>query len=184
MLEVIVTGLCVSFLGAAVNAAMLAGNSSWKVNSVEVELKQDLRQAMERIRNDIQQTGPTSLDASVPVNVQADIVTYPDPDDDPAYDFTSYTLFAFQTVSGVTNGVITWNSSANQFSINGTDLERTIGTNPAVVIAENIQSIQIRRLYTNSNLVEFALVAQKKTLSGLQGRTISSTMNFQVQLMN
>lgn len=172
LVEVMVTCVIFSFLVAAISMSIFVGNSSWQVNSVEVELQQDLRQAMERIRNDLQQTGAVSLDASVPINDN----------------WVTYTAFNFRKVDGAVNRLISWDTNWTQFTLNGTNLERTYGpdpsTDPATVVAENIQSMQIRRQASSSKIVEVALTAQKNTLTGAQGRAISSTLNFQIQLRN
>lgn len=196
LVEVLVTCVIFSFLAAAINATIVIGNSSWAVNSVEVELQQDLRQAMERIRNDLQQTGAVSLDASVLITTtEPDSGTYhsspdcylltsPSPACDPAYDWTTYSTFNFQTVAGTASRLISWDSNSTQFDLSGTDLTRTYGAGSAVAVAENIQSVQMRRLYNSTKIVEVRLTAQKNTLTGAQGRTISSTVNFQIQLRN
>lgn len=182
--EMLVTMVIFSFLAMAVNMVLIAGNSSWQVNSTEVELQQDLRQAMDRLISDLQQTGSASLSIDVPINPEADPVTYPDPDDDPAFAWNTYTTFSFQTVTGTTNGVVAWNPNATTYDFNGTNLQRTVGSGDPVVVAENIQSLDMRRLFESSDIVEIALAAEKKTLSGAIGRTISLTLDFKVQMRN
>lgn len=198
--EVLVTLMIFSFLTAAISAVMLVGNSTWQSNSVEVELQQDLRQAMLWMKNDMQQTGDASLSdtGGIPINVAPDLDTYPDPNDDPAYDWTTYTSISFRRVIGVSGRNPKWNKDTDDpiftqfvrvidpddypgYSIN--DVLRIEGAKTQA-IAENIQSIQVRRLYDSSDVVEIALVAQKKTLSGAQGRTITLTLDFKVQLRN
>ncbi len=189
--EILVAITIFTFLAAAINTVLSVGNSSWQSNSVEVELQQDLRQAMQWMKNDIQQTGSASLDASVPINVAPDSVTYPNPDDDPAYNWNYYYTIAFQKVTGATNGVVAWSSDTTQFfrESDSSDpdyntVERTVGAGAPQKIAENISQIQVRRLYDSSDVFEVALQAQKKTLSGAQGRTLTLTLDFKVQLRN
>ena len=171
LIEVLVTITILAFLAGATNTVLLVGNASWQNSSVEVELQQDLRQAMFWMKNDIQQTGSASLDASVPINASGDS------------SWATYTTIAFQKVTGATNGVVDWNSNTTQFALSTNDLNRIEGSTTTLV-AENIQSIQARRLYTSSDVVEIALQAQKKTLAGAQGRAITLTLDFKVQLRN
>ena len=90
LIEVLVTLAIFTFIAAAINTTLLVGTSSWQHNSVEVELQQDLRQAMFWMKNDIQQTGSASLDASVPINASGDS------------SWTTYTAITFQKVTGTT----------------------------------------------------------------------------------
>lgn len=189
--EVLVTLMIFSFLISAIASVMFVGNSIWQSNSVEVELQQDLRQAMLWMRNDMQQTGAASLDASIPINIEPDPGTYPDPNDDPAYDWTTYTSFSFQKVIGVDERSPDWSPDTTLFTRESdsgdpdyNDLERTVGAGNPQLIAENISQLQVRRLYDSSDVVEIALEAQKSTLSGVQGRTITLTLDFKIQLRN
>jgi len=195
--EILVTCMIFSLLAAAINSTILVGNSSWQANSTEVELQQGLRQAMERMRHDLQQTGAVSFDFMVGINGEPDPVTYHASEDcyllppaeqapgcDPAYDWGIYTTLTFQTVDGASNRRVSWDANWTSYFLNGNELERTYGTQPTAVVAGNLQSIQIRRLYDSTEVVEVRLTAQKDTLAGAQGRTISSTLNFDVQLRN
>ena len=179
LIEVLVTLVIFTFLAAAINTVLHVGTSSWQNNSIEVELQQDLRQAMFWMKNDIQQTGSASLDARVPINVVSD------------FSWSNYDTIDFQKVIGATNGVVTWSSDTTDYTRESdpsdpdyNKLRRTVGTGNPQLIAENISSIQARRLYTSSDVVEIALQVQKKTLAGAQGRTITLILNFKVQLRN
>lgn len=171
LIEVLVTLAIFTFIAGAINTTLLIGASSWQHNSVEVELQQDLRQAMFWMKNDIQQTGSASLDASIPINASGDS------------SWTTYTAITFQKVTGTTNGVVDWNSDTTQFVLSSNDLNRIEGSTTTLA-AENIQSIQARRLFTSSDVVEIALQVQKKTLAGAQGRMITLTLDFKVQMRN
>jgi len=248
--EVMVTALIFTFLVAAVNAALFVGNTSWQTNSIEVELQQDLRQAMHWMKHSMQQTGSVSLNDTtegVPINVEADTATYntdpdcdpdadpaPSPACDPAYAWTTYTTFVFEEVdpiNSVSGGAIDWNDEEPTRFVIGEDIDedgnldagedmngngeldvpedandndvldtgedingnglldagapfRRINGTTVDLIAENIESMQLRRLYDSSNLVEVILQAQKKTLGGAQGRPITLTLEFQFQMRN
>lgn len=231
LVEVLVTLLIFSVLFGALNAVLLVGNASWQTNYVQVQLQQELRKAMHWMKHSIQQTGSASLDPSVPINAEPDPITYPDPTDDPAYDWTTYTTITFEEVTGVNNrGVVVWNSDSTQFVVGedlngnsaldsgedisgngvldvpedtndndvldagedtngngqldaGAPFQRIIGTEKKL-IAENIESMQVRRLYDSSDIVEVTLQAQKGTLGGAQGREMTLTLDFKIQLRN
>ena len=180
LVEVLVTMMIFSFLAAAVNTVLLVGDASWQANNAHVQLHQELRKAMDWMKDDIRQTGPAAI-TNVPVNPAIDAVTYPDPDDDPAYDW--YTSMTFQKVSGVSGGRITWNSNTTRFVLSGTNLQRIEGTTTRV-IAQNIQSLQFRRMNADPDIVEIALDAQQDTFSGAKGITLSADLDFKVQLRN
>ena len=180
LVEVLVTVLIFSGLAAAVNAVLLVGDASWQTNNVQMELQQELRKAMDWMKDDLRQTGSAAI-TNVPVNPAPDAVTYPDPADDPAYSW--YSTITFRMVSGVSGGKITWDSGTVQFVLGGTDssqLQRVEGSTTKV-IAQNIQSLQFRRLAAASNMVEVALQAQKDTF---KGATINSSLEFKIQLRN
>jgi len=179
--EVLVTITIFAFIGAAVNIVLMTGKSSWQVNSVEVELQQDLRQAMDRLLHDLQQTGSASLSTDVPINPEDDPMI--DDSTDPAFAWGTYNTFSFQTVTGAANGVRTWNTVAFTYDFDGTTLQKTVGTQDPVAIAENIQSLQMRRLFESPDIVEISLAAQKNA-AGSQGRAINLTLDFQVQMRN
>ena len=249
--ELLVTLLIFTFLAAALNTTLLAGSASWQTSSVEVELQQDLRQAMYHMKRSMQQTGSASLNDSVlgvSINGTPDSGTYhadedcyllasPSPACDPAYAWTTYTSVTFEEVLGVNDGVIDWAddistdaTSPTQFfvgedldgdgnldagedingngvldvpedvndndvldsgeDVNGNGLldagapfQRIQGTT-AVLIAENIESMQFRRLLASSDVVEVILKAQKSTLGGAQGRPIMLTLDAKFQMRN
>jgi prepilin-type N-terminal cleavage/methylation domain-containing protein len=162
--EVLVTVVIFSVLMAAVNTILLVGDSSWQTNRVQVELQQDLRKAMDWMKDDLRQTGSSAID------------------DVPA-DGEWYTSITFQMVTGVTGGTLTWNSNTTQFVLGGTDsnqLQR-IEDSTTKVIAQNIESLEFRRLAAAPDIIEVALEAEKDTVKGV---TITSTLDFEIQLRN
>lgn len=164
LLEVLVTLLIFSIIIAAVNATLLIGDSSWNTNSIRIELQQELRKAMDWMKDDLRQSGPTAI-SNVPANG------------------SWYTTITFQTAAGVSGGSITWNSDTTQFVLGGTDSDqlRRIEGSTTTVIAQSMQSVQFRRLAGVPDIVEVALQAQRDTF---KGATIASNLNFKVQLRN
>jgi len=181
--EVLVTLLIFTFIAAAINSTLLAGNASWQTNSVEVELQQNLRQAMQWMKNDLQQTGQSAI-VDVPANG------------------SWYTSINFQKAIGVKNAVTKWDEDNNvppndiftQFILGGANSNQLLknvvidddddDTNTTRVIAQNIQSLQFQRVSTDLDIINIALQAQKKTLAGAQGRTITLTLDFKIRLRN
>ena len=180
LVEILVTVLIFSVLAAAVNTVLLAGDSSWQTNNVQVELQQDLRKAMDWMKDDIRQTGSIAID-----NVPAD--------------GTWYTTITFQKAIGIDGGSIEWNNDGaspsneitTQFVLGGADsnqLQRLTvtddgddATNTTTVVANNIQAVQFRRLASVSKVVEVDIDAQKTTV---KGAVITSSLDFKVQLRN
>ena len=178
--EVMVSMAIFVLVAAAVNTVLIVGDASWQTNNVQVQLQQELRKAMEWMKDDLRQTGSAAI-MNVPVNVAPDIAAYPDPTTDPAYNW--YTAITFQKAAGTAGGVIAWNANATQFVLNATNLQRIEGAQTRT-IATNIQTLQFRRLNATPDILEVALLAQRRTYGGAKGITISSTLDFKVQLRN
>ena len=224
LVEVMVTVLIFAILMAAIHTTLLVGQSSWQTNSVRAELGQELRKAVDRMKDDLRQTGSAAI-TNVPINPEVDSVTYPDPDDDPAYAW--YTTITFQAVSDVINGAVVWETDITQFvagedldgdsnldagedinsngvldvpedadgddvlgsgeDINGNGkldagarLQKVVGSTHTV-IAQDIETLRIRRLFTAPDIIEVELSAQKVTADG---RTINLGVSFEVQMRN
>ena len=180
LIEVLVTVLIFAVLAAAINAVLLVGQASWQTNSVQMELQQELRKGMEWMKDDLRQTGPVAI-ANVPVNPEVDSVTYPDPDDDPAYDW--YTTITFQMVTGISGNNIEWNDDVTQFILGGTNSDQLqrIENSITKVIAQNIQTLGFRRLEVEPDIIAVDLDWQKDTI---KGNTITASLEFQVQMRN
>lgn len=164
LVEVMVTLLIFTGLAAAVNAVLFVGDASWQANNVQMQLHQELRKAMDWMKDDLRQTGAAAI-----TNVPAD--------------GNWYTTITFRMVSGVSGGKIVWASDTVQFVLGGSasnQLQRIEGSTTRV-IAQNIQSLQFRRLAAASNVVEVALQAQKDTF---KVGTIKSSLGFKIQLRN
>ena len=164
LVESLMTILIYAFISAACFTALTYGSQSWRVNSVKVELQQELRKAMDWITEDLRQAGPSSI-----TNVPAD--------------GTWYNTITFKICNGASGGNISWAAQNTQYSKGGTgsaQLLRTTGAQ-SQVIAQDIQSLQFRRTTTAGNIVNVALTVQKNTIGG---RLLTLTSNFQVKLRN
>jgi len=164
MTEVMVTTLIFSFIIAGLYAAGAVGQNNWDVNDVQIGLQQELRKAMEWMINDLRQAGNASI-----VDVPAD--------------GNWYTTITFKTPSGVTGGSIDWNANSIQFVLGGSSsnqLQR-LEASQTKIIAQNIQTLQFRRLTTSPDILEVNMLAQNSTVKGTQ---VDYQLDFEIQLRN
>lgn len=173
LVEALVTVIVFSVILGACYAVLMSGSDSWEANSVRVELQQELRKGMDWILNDLRQAGSASLsDSGAPVYG------------------TWYTSITFRKSNGVSGGAISWAADTTKYLLGGSDstqLQRQVGSQTPAVIAQNIQTLQFRRLASAPNVVEVNLQAQKKTLRGknMTGKTaITANLSFKVHLRN
>lgn len=171
LVEALVTVIVFSVILGACYAVLMSGSDSWEANSVRVELQQELRKGMDWILNDLRQAGSASV-SDVPANG------------------TWYTSITFRKSNGVSSGVISWAADTTKYLLGGSDstqLQRQVGSQTPAVIAQNISTLQFRRLASAPNVVEVNLQAQKKTLRGknMTGKTaITANLSFKVHLRN
>ncbi|OGX36328.1 MAG: hypothetical protein A3C36_03035 [Omnitrophica WOR_2 bacterium RIFCSPHIGHO2_02_FULL_52_10] len=165
MIEALVTIVIFAFIAGGVYATMVAGDSSWNLNSIQIELQQELRKAMNRMIDDLQQSGRSAI-TDVPA------------------DGTWYDEITFYKTNGVSGTTISWNSDTTQFLLGGAsgDQLQKVEGSTTTVVAQNISSLQIRRLSTASGIVEVSLEAEKDGLKG--GGTVSDSLDFKVNLRN
>ena len=163
--ETLVTVLLYVMIAAACYTALIAGNSSWQLTSTMVELQQEFRKAMDFMTDDLRQAGSASI-----TNVPADGVWY--------------NTITFKKCNGVAGGNISWAGNTVQYVLGtGAGANRLLHKSGGQdkVIAQDIQTLQIRRSLSTPNLVEVSLLAQKNT-SG--GKLLSFNSNFSVRLRN
>ncbi len=164
LVEALLTALLFSLLLGACLVLFLASSDSWQTNSVRVELQQELRKAVDWMRQDLLVAGASTI-----TNVPAD----------GTWDNT----ISFRTATGVSNGAVVWSGSTIQFQRGGTgslDLQRVSGAQTKV-LAKNISTLQFRRLAASPQLLEVNVIASKTTL---KGRSLSNTISFKVALRN
>jgi len=166
LVEALVTVLIFSVIIGAIHATLQVGDSSWNVNSVNIALQQELRKAMDWMKDDLRQSGPTAITMDFPA------------------DGVWYDTITFQISNGVSGGGIVWSTDTIQFLRDAgglNQLQRVEGSTTRV-LATNITSLQFRRLTASPNIVDVALQAQKVTSK--TGGTVTSSLNFKVKLRN
>ena len=159
--EVLVTTILFTILFGACVSILLSGFDSWQVGRVETELQQDLRRSLDKLRNDLQQSGASQV-TGVPA------------------DGSTNTSISFKVSTGVTSGAIVWSTNAIQYALSAKLLQRTQGAT-VTTIARNIQTFSVSRQSTSPDIVTITLVAQKTTE---KGRSRSKTLTFEVQMRN
>ncbi len=166
LVEVLVTVMIFAALTAAVATVLFVGQSSWQNNSVQAEMQQELRKAMDWMKGDLRETTATAITAG------------PTSADD-----TAYTSITFYLPTGVSGNAITWSANTTQFVLGGTganELHR-IENSVTRVIAHNIQSLGFRRMAAAPNIIEIILQAQKNTI---KGSTVTLNLTFDIQMRN
>jgi len=155
---------------SAVTMTMYAGQNSWDVNRVRIEMQQDLRIAMEVIKEDLRQASAGSI-----VNVPADDAWY-----------TSIIYRIPQSVSD--QGSITWPEDTTKLYLGGTgnmQLIKLIAEGEAHetsrVVSENIKTLKFKRLSTAEEIIEVSMTTEKKVGSGDMA---DLTFEFKVNLRN
>ncbi len=162
LVEAMVTVFIFTILMAASLQVMLSGSDIWQTNKVRTELQQELRKAIDWMKEDLRQTGSSGI-----TNVPADGSTK--------------TTITFYTASGVTSGSVTWSGTTTQYVLGGTSsnqLQRISG-GTTKVIAQNISLLQIVRSASTPNILTITLRAQRNTLRGV---TITLNYNFKIKL--
>lgn len=162
--ESMVSILILSVIFSACLMILLSGSNIWQVNNAKTEIKNDMRRAMESIKEDFRQAGPGSV-IDVPP------------------DGSWRTSATFRISNGVSGGTINWSSNTVQYSLSGSDgkqLHRVMGLSDRLV-ANNIQTIQFRRQSSAPDIMEVNVLAQKDSL---KGHSLQLALNFEVQMRN
>ena len=155
LLESMVTIAIFTVVVGGIYTTMIAGDRSWSVNSIQVEVQQELRKAMGGMQYDLMQSGPSAID-----DLQSDSIT-------------------FYKSNGASGGKISWSDDTTQFLLSGTQLQSIEGSETKV-IAQDISSIAFSQ--PSSNIIEISLTVQKCCTKG--NETISDSLNFKVYLRN
>ncbi len=164
--ELMVTVVIFTIISTGVYTTFLVGNRSWQANKVKVELQQELRKAMDWMKEDLRQSGT----ATGVISVAADGA----PDTD----------ITFKIAESISGGSIVW-SEEIQYRLGGTNSDqlqrRIVATEEIKTIALDIQSLQITRQAATPEMVAIALQAQKNVPGGT---ALSMNSNFSVRLRN
>jgi len=162
--EVMVTVVLFLLVAGALYLSASAGQNSWQVNTAQIQLQSELRKAMEWMKYDLIQAGPSSI-----LDVPAD--------------GAGYSTITFQIPSTVSGGSIVWDSDRIIFALGGADGTQLLRRKGAdvKVIAQNVQTLQFTRQIASSNILEIALTGQK---ADIKGTPLSYQLSFQVKLRN
>ena len=155
LVESVMTIVIFSFIAGGIYSTMVAGDNSWDLNSLQVEIQQELRKAMNGMQYDLMQSGSSAI-----TDLQSDSIT-------------------FYKSSGASGGKISWNSDTTQFLLSGNQLQSIEGSTTKV-IAQSISSLAFSQ--PTSNIIEISLTAQKCCIKGQ--KTISDNLDFKVYLRN
>jgi prepilin-type N-terminal cleavage/methylation domain-containing protein len=161
LVELMFSLIIFSYIAGGLYTVLKVGEGSYLSNSSQVELQQELRKGMEWMKYELQQAGPTSI-SNVPANG------------------SWYTTITFKTPTGVSSGAISWNTDTIQFSRSGTNLRRTSGASSRT-LAQDITSLQFRRLSTEPKILEVAMTGQ---VTPIKGEALQDTLNFKIRLRN
>lgn len=167
-LEVMVVVFIFMLILGMMTLILAAGRNAWYTEDVSVQLQQELRKSMSVMISDLRQTSSSTL-IGVPSNGS-----------------WSSTIF-YQKPTGITYGYIDWGPQYQFLAVDltsvglGWQLWRVeLGTMPEV-IANNINSLQLRRQFASRDIIEVILGAQKTTTKGTQ---ITDSLSFQVKVRN
>ena len=164
LVEVVIAAFLFSLLVGVCSTIFLSGSDAWQVNTLSVQLQQERRKAMDWIKEDL---------------VEAGVSTITDVPADDAW----HNGITFKIPAGVSNSTITWSTNTTNFALGGTggyQVIRTVGGSTKV-LAQNIHTLQFRRLSTAPNIVEISINSQKSTTRGI---LVSNTSSFKVKLRN
>ncbi len=163
--ELLVTVVIFSIVSAGVYTTFLVGSRSWQTGRVTTELRQELRKAMDWMREDLRQSGgSSSISGSVVEGAGS-----------PAASVT------FQIASSVSGGNIVWSSDI-QYVIGGTNSDQLHRITGGVtrIIARDMQSLALSRAAAAPDIVDIVLVAQKNVPGG-GTRSLSSTFSIMMR---
>lgn len=165
LVEILVTLLIFSVLFTASFIVLLSGSKSWEINSTRMQVQQELRKAVDWIKEDMFDAGQSTI-----TNVPAD--------------GSWYSTITFKTPTGVSGNTAVWSSSTTQFTLgSGADANQLQEITGGVtkILANNIQSLQFRRQSTSPGIVEVSVQAQK---TSTKGTPVTMSTSFKIKLRN
>ena len=166
LVELMVVMVIFSMIVAAIFGVLSAGRQSWHAGSMQLQLQQETRKAMDWMVRELRQSGQATI-AGLPA------------------DGNPYAAITFQKSQGwdSVSGTINWGNQI-QYSHGGLDLDSDgdqdqllrIAGAQTEVLANNIEVLQFRRPAGSPIIVVISLQAQSQTMQ--------STLNSQVTLRN
>jgi prepilin-type N-terminal cleavage/methylation domain-containing protein len=162
LVELMVVLLLFAIIVLAIFGVLLVGRQSWKTGETQLELQQESRRAMEKIVNELRQSGQISIDPGPVTPIAFQIPEDTDSDGD--------------VIDG--SGNVEWGGQITySWAGTGSPLIRVSG-GVTTILANKVQNIQFTR---NADVIEILLQVQK---DALQGRTLQSTLYSRVKLRN
>ena len=160
LIEALMTVLIFSMIFGVCLMTLLSGTASWQVNSVKVELQQEIRKTVDWMSLELRQSGPSQINN--------------------AADGTWYNSIIFKTSAGVSGGAISWSANSITYQLSGGQFQRVSGGGSKVV-AQDITALQFRRQAITPDIVEVNMTAQKKSIRKIP---LSQSYSFKIQLRN
>lgn len=165
LVEVLITVSLFAILFTACFIVLLSGSKSWEINSTKMQVQQELRKAVDWIKEDMFDAGQSTI-----TNVPAD--------------GSWYSTITFKVPTGVSGNAPVWSSSTTQFVLGGgataNQLQEITG-GVTRILANKIQSLQFRRQSTSPGIVEVSVQAQK---TSTKGTLVTMSTSFKVKLRN
>ncbi len=173
LVEMMVTVLLFSVISAAIYSTLLSGMHSMEVTKSRVELQQDFRLGMERMKSDLRQASMRSV-----IDVPADD--------------SWYTSVTFRVSEGASEGRQSWPTETIQYFLSGStpnQLHRKVTSDPVddKIVAENISTLKFRRETATPNIMEVSMSGFTSILRDTNinaNATISVSSTFKVLFRN
>lgn len=167
LIECMVAFLIFSFVAAGLYAASLAGENSWVINNARLQMQKELRNARDRIKNDLQQANSTEINNAEVSGFDKDSVEFFLPNPGESSGFNDDQKISYQ-LGGTDNDelhrvLIDFSNSSN---------------NTDYIIAHDIQSLDFDE---SLGPVSVTITAQKTTE---KGQDLSYTVEFEVNPRN
>ncbi len=171
LVEVLVTILLFTFLMGIALSILSASSDSWETNKRRTEMQQEMRKAVDWIKEDLRQTGLGGI--SNAVNSGGTTT--------PLYsDGTPYGALWFKKSTGVSGGVVQWSSDI-EYYLDTNQLKRSFNGD-IKTIATNISNLQFSHTAADPRLIVVTVTASRAAVRG--GGTITLNYTFNVKVRN
>lgn len=171
LVEIIIVLFIFTIISGAIFSVLKMGGLAWNLGDVQVAVQQDLRRGMNAMIRELRQSR-SSVISGVPA------------------DDNYYSLIIFRVPEDIDNdgdvvddlGNVEWSNSI-QYSLGGYNNKQLLRVQDGTtsVLANNVNSLQLRRISVIPNILEIILLTQKVTI---EGRSIQITLSSKVRLRN
>ncbi|UCB56564.1 MAG: prepilin-type N-terminal cleavage/methylation domain-containing protein [Candidatus Omnitrophota bacterium] len=164
LVEVMVVIFTFAVVLGAIYGVLTAGRQSWFTNTAEVELQQEVRRAMDWMSRELRRSGSSQVNIAPDGSLTLQVAINDNPDwgaEGNAGWYIKYSLSNGEVLREVFDGA----------DVEQVNLERALTNNVSALSFTAVSASEIR----------IDITAQKDIL---QGRTIQSSLNFQVTLRN